>query len=188
MTATADVAKESGPITSPDDARVCWDSDKGTYYLRGSDTGGSGRTILVFVGASVGPIHRKGVLQIRIDPAAVRVGPGEKLRWIIEDLHGQTDTTRIQILQDTAFWPFDGAEPRNDKDTFTAVRDPNAPNKNFVETPGGRKSVTPPPRPDKRVGTKYSIAIEFKENKDDDKSPVLKAVIDPDVVYNPPGF
>lgn len=183
-----DVALENGPITSPDDARVCWDSDRGTYYLRDSVTVDGKRTNLVFVGVSLGPIHRKGVLQIRIDPAAVRVEVGDKLRWIIHDINGQKDTTKIEILQLTPFWPFSGPDPNTAPATYTAVRDAIPPAVNFVETPGVRIGADPPPRPDGRVGSKYNVRVTFKENKDDPNSPELTATIDPDVVYNPPGF
>lgn len=173
-------AEASGlPITSPDDPRAEWDDKNGTYFLHGSNP----RTILVFIGASLGPAYAKGVLQIKVDPAAVRVEKGEKLRWIIHDLSGQQDTTKIKIVPGTG-WAFDPAPP----DALTARRTPAGPG--FCETPGGR--IDPPP-PEaisivagkERVRGKYTIEIEFQENP---ASPILKATIDPDVVYNPPGF
>jgi hypothetical protein len=193
MASKEDVAKDKGSrIRSPDDSRVGWDSDTGQYYLKGDDGEallvGGGRIILVFVGASLGPVHRKGVLQTRIDPAAVRVGVGERLRWIIEDLHDQSDTTEIQITRDdpTAFWPFEGASPDQDPEQFKSLRDDkNGKNNEFAETVGGRLSALPPGGASR---TKYNIKITFKEDRKNGNSPELVALIDPDVVYNPPGF
>jgi hypothetical protein len=113
------------------------------------------------------------------------VKEGEKLRWIIEDLHDQTDTTEIQITRDdpTAFWPFQGASPDQDPDQFTSLRgEKNKKGNEFAETVGGRLSALPPGG---ATRTKYNIKITFKENPD---SPEIVAIIDPDVVYNPPGF
>jgi hypothetical protein len=182
-----DVTREKGPITSPDDSRVCWDSVKGRYYLRDSDAGGAKPIILVFVGASLGPVHRKGVLQIRIDPAAVRVQEGEKLRWIIEDTHDQTDTTEIQIIHDpNDFWPFEGDSPADDSEQFKSLRGKkNGKGNDFAETVGGRLKKEPPGG---KTRTKYNVKITFKEDASNPASPELVATIDPDVVYNPPGF
>lgn len=187
MTATADVATNRGPITSPGDDRVGRDEQSGQYYLKDSGQDGGKRVVLVFVGVSLGPVTHKGVLQARIDPAAVMVEEGETLRWIIQDLNNQNDTARIRIIQHTDFWPFHGASPKDNKDLYTADRDAKD-GKNYVETAGGRKREQPPKGKNERVRTKYSIDIEFQEDRDSPESVTLKARIDPDVVYNPPGY
>ena len=167
------------PITSPDDPRVEWDDENGAYFLHGPNP----KTILVFIGASLGPAYAKGVLQIKVDPAAVRVEKGQKLRWIIHDLAGQKDTTKIRIVPGKG-WAF----PPAPASTLEAERRPDGPG--FVETRSGRIDTAPAEATTtvggkERVRGKYTIELEFQENE---LSPILKATIDPDVVYNPPGF
>ena len=201
MGSRQDVAldKANGQITNEEDSRVGWDFKTGQYFLKNDVTGdeelneNGKRIVLVFVGASLGPVHRKGVLHTRINPAAVRVGEGETLRWIIEDTHEQKDTSEIQIIFDpnapNAFWPFDGPSPDQDPEQFKSLRGKkNGKGKEFAETVGGRKphpngGTNPPNR-----RSKYSILITFKEDPDNANLEPLTALIDPDVVYNPPGF
>lgn len=178
-------------ITSPDDPRVLWDDRVGSYYLR-DETRGSPRTILVFVGVSLGPPYAKGVLQIRVDPAAVRVSKGEKLRWIIQDLGGQRDVTRMTIIPRKKGWAFADPDPKH-PEVWTAepTKDPED---WYVETPDTRVDEIPDDAKKNLTGgkvsarAKYDIKVFFKEDAKDPNSPELNAKIDPDVVYNPPGF